>query len=541
MSGLLEVAQGRRTRALSLVMGRPVRFDSDLPEDDLSRTLVVSGLVPRERVNWLKERLSDGESLQSALVQSGAIEQDQLTAHLRDRLRRGVLAPLLWGSGTWRFSLRPLRGDQIDPRLLPDLSALKVLAEDIGTHIDLDTAMGDLTAMGPLQLGSRFDLLFPDLGLGPELQDLPKSLGEGLPATALLGRHPAHARELVLILWLMSAAGLIAHPTRNEDELEEALRRAGEGRPPPTPAADPRAPKSTSRSAAAPSPAPPTRGAAPVRPAAPTRGATPSRPKSTARSASAPRAAPVPPSERLARSAVPVATVLRMLRADHEERLGLADHLFLDLGPDADVATIKRACSRLARRWKLAERDPRLPPAGRVQARDLLRKLGEVRKSLIEAQARQPNGPVAESRATASPKTASPGAAARAALAAGDHRKALTMLEVLRHKYPSEPGILADLGWAIWHLRRGEEKGVEEAEDYLRLALTFDARNLTAAERLARIAVARGDMDAARRALAHLLKIQPTATWAKKALSELDPEGKKDAQGLGGWFRKGRT
>jgi hypothetical protein len=536
LSGILEVTQGRRTRALSVVIGRPVRFDSDLPEDDLSHTLVASGMVPRDRVNWLKGRLSAGESLQGALVQSGAIKQDQLAAHLRDRLRRGVLAPLLWGSGTWRFSHRPLRGDRIDPRLLPDLPALGVLAEEIGTHVSLDAAMGDLGAIGPMLPGSRLDQLFPDLGLPPELQDLPEALADGLPVTALLGRYPTHARELVLILWLMSAAGLIAHPARNEEELEEALRRAGDGRPveaPAAPAAAPRAPKpaAASRATSASRAAASRPAKSPSKPAA-------SPPKRAARSAPASRtaAASKPAGKRSTRGAVPVATVQRMLRTDHEERLGLGEHAFLDLGPDADVPTIKRACTRLARRWKLAERDPRLPAASRVQARDLLRKLGEVRKSLMEFHARQPSGPAPEPEAASAP-----GAAARAVLATGDHRKALSMLQVLRRKYPSEPGVLADLGWAIWHVRGRDEKGVEEAEDYLRLALTFDSRNATAAERLARIAIARKDEDATRRGLARLIKIQPSATWAKKALSDLGPAGKNEAQGVGGWFRKGRS
>lgn len=498
LSGLLEVTQGRRKRTLSLVAGRPVHFDSDVPEDDLARTLVVSGLVPSDRLNWLQGRLGDGESLQGALVMSGAIERDQLAAHRRDRIRLGIVAPLQWGSGTWKFSQRTgLQADRIDPRLLPDVTAIGVLAEDIGTHVDLDTAVGALTATGALSPGPHFAALVGDLALPEALADLPGALAEGDDFAALMGRYPSHAQALAPLLWMMLAAGLIADDTDHAD-FAAVLADAGDGRPAPEqePAPAPAAP----RKGAAPSPAPRPRGKRPP---------------------------------------VPVAAVLRMVQTDHADRRGRDAYAFLDVQPDADAATIKKAGTRLVRRWKAADRDTRLPSVARGQARELLRTLKEVRQTLLDEDRRQAYDLANGLAASAEP--ASPGAAARALLEAGEHKKAMAVLHTLRQEHPSDPDVLADLGWATWHVRRAEPKGVESAEEYLKLALTFDARHRLATERLARIALARGDRDAARPRLERVVKLDPQASWAKSALAEIEAEANRGGGGLGSWLRGGRS
>jgi hypothetical protein len=54
-SGHLTITHGRRTRQIFFVAGRPVLYESDLPEEELSRTLVYSELVPDDRVkSWKK-------------------------------------------------------------------------------------------------------------------------------------------------------------------------------------------------------------------------------------------------------------------------------------------------------------------------------------------------------------------------------------------------------------------------------------------------------------------------------------------------------
>ncbi len=518
LSGLLVVSQGRRTRTLSVVGGRPVHFDSDVPEDDLSRTLVVAGLVPSDRLQWLQGRLGDGESLQGALVMSGAIERDQLAAHRRDRLRMGVLAPLQWGSGTWRFCRRRgLDRARIDPRLLPDVHTLAVLASEIGVHVDLDTAMADLEPAGVLRAGPALASLFDELALPATLADLPTALASGGTVSDLMGRFPAGARALPALLWMLRAAGLVIGEDGEDTDLADALEAAGAGRAPVE--------------EAAPAPAPPPIAA----PAAPRRASTPSAPP-----APDPASAPSPaPAARGSRSVVPVATVLRMVQSDHADRRGRDAYAFLDLGPDADEQTIKRAATRLARRWKAAERDTRLPSVARGQARELLRALAEVRLTLLDADKKLAYDIANGLTEPAAPP--SPAAEARDLMAAGAHKKALALLSQLRQEHPSDPEVLSDLGWATWMVRRGEPKGVEEAEEYLQLALTFEPRHVAAHDRIARIALARGDAGVSRKRLERLLKVDPSAEWAKEALEDIAAEEARNSGGIGSWLRGGRS
>ena len=537
LSGRLEVRNGRHRRALSLVGGAPVLFESDVPEDELATTLADAGLVPGDRLSWLQGRLGDGESLQGALLMSGAIDGEALARHQRDRLRIGILAPLKWGSGAWTFSGAPrLRAGQIDPSLLPGVSSLEVLASGIGTLIDLDTAMQAIGS-GALRPGPHHEALWDELELEGPLAGIDALLGEGRDLMALMSGLGESARDLPALVWLLRAAGVVESGDQDDPgnglvALGRALSAAGRGEP-------------AARDAAGGAPAPaPTPTAAPadraprpvMRPPEPP--APPRAPRGTA-----PRRRPAGGSGMAdeSRSLVPVSVVERMVATDHAERMDRDAYAFLDIQPDAVAETIRHASSRLGRRWRAAAKDGRLPPETRALARALIDAAKRHRTLLLDADRRAAHdrelgiGPDVPDQREAS----GPLMVARACMDRGEHRAAVPHLERLRQESPSDPDVLADLGWATWHSRQGDPAGQANAEEFLQLALTFDGRHLVAAERLARIALAGADPGQARARLRRVLRLEPGASWAQQALDSLPDEDAEGGSGLMFWRKKG--
>ena len=111
---------------------------------------------------------------------------------------------------------------------------------------------------------------------------------------------------------------------------------------------------------------------------------------------------------------------------------------------------------------------------------------------------------------------------ARSLMGQGKHKEALSVLKELRVDNPSDPDIMADLGWATWKIQGGKNG---DAEEFLRLAITFDDRHLLGLEYLARVLVEKGDTDTARVLVQRLSKLDPESVWAKKALRNLSGGG----------------
>jgi cytochrome c-type biogenesis protein CcmH/NrfG len=100
----------------------------------------------------------------------------------------------------------------------------------------------------------------------------------------------------------------------------------------------------------------------------------------------------------------------------------------------------------------------------------------------------------------------------------GDFAGALPFLKKARLDNPSSPDIMAELGHVTWKLK-GIKNG--DAEEFLRLALTFDAKHPLALETLARISVESDDLELAKKLLQQLVKVAPDPTWARRALGNL--------------------
>ena len=100
--------------------------------------------------------------------------------------------------------------------------------------------------------------------------------------------------------------------------------------------------------------------------------------------------------------------------------------------------------------------------------------------------------------------------------------EAQSVLEDQRVDNPTDPVILASLGWVSW-LLLGESttSTSEDPIEFIDLALTFDARNLLALEYKAKILLSKGAKSQAKAVLNRLLTVEPRTQWAKTALNNL--------------------
>jgi len=111
-------------------------------------------------------------------------------------------------------------------------------------------------------------------------------------------------------------------------------------------------------------------------------------------------------------------------------------------------------------------------------------------------------------------------------IADSDFDAAYRLLGDVRKERPSCPDTLAALGWTAWRTENLGTNAYDGPEDFLLLALTFDAAHPKALEYYARIAIEKGEKENARNRLLQVLKATPESPWARNALDELNPKGK---------------
>ena len=230
------------------------------------------------------------------------------------------------------------------------------------------------------------------------------------------------------------------------------------------------------------------------------------------------------------------------LRAAHRKRIGLDFYAFIGVPPRAPKQAIDRKCKGLARRWRIPGKQRTLPEDVTNKVEELLAGVQLVWRTLTDdahraeydkrmAQGRAPK--VGDLRVASASSIQSGGGAkkgqgtglseqhakARQHMDKGDHKAALALLKQARVDDPSSPDIMADLGWATWNLQ-GAKNG--DAEEFLRLALTFDANHLAGLEYLAKVLVEQNDVETATVLIQRLVKLNPKSQWAKKALANLE-------------------
>ena len=511
-SGRLKISHSRRYRELFFLRGLPVIYRSDLPDEDLAHTLVYADIIPEDRLKWIADKLSPGEKLEDALVMSGSVTKEQLDEHLRSRTRPGVSGPLTWSTGTWTFEALPgVLTDGVDPSLLEAESALPALWHGVSQHVGTDEVLPAVTdtKKGPLLFSDDGLEMLEQLSLSETFSKLGEAIGSGASVEDVFRTIPDSSGALFKLIWMLECGGALSREEGAwSGKIDAALQEAvsGSGQQGPSSAKKPAESDSSgkkSRSSAK-------RG----KEEAPAKGMDPNEEISTA----------------------------------HTERMGTDFYTFLGIDSASPRKTVDQACKTLAQRWRTLDTAAGLSGESRKQIKDLLAGVQLVWRTLTDPKhkreydrrldmGRAPRVEIRVSRGsaklppkskpTAKQEVAEPKPAAVQPVGPlakgvelsnqGKFAEAAKILEEARLENPSDPAVLAELGWARWKARTwGEED--DAPEEFLRLALTFEPKNVRALEFLARISIDKGESDKAQQILKRILKITPDSGWARSAL-----------------------
>ena len=523
LSGSLRVEVGRRHRVLGFVQGVPVYYDSNLDEESLEHTVVNAKLIPKKRMSWVVEKLGPEEQLRDALVLSGAVTEQQLDEHLSTRLRVGIGASLSWARGDWTWRPLPVElAGRIEPALIPDTSLLGPVWLSVKQHLTMDDVIPAVmdTALGRLQPGPSLEVDFEKIGLDGGLEDLVTAMGGGCTVDDLASKVRDRSGDLLKLVWMLQIGGQICreNPITVPDFVQQVI--AGKAGAPakkkgsPSKAPSKKAPKSGDDASA---------------------------------------------DARLELNDKTIASL-------YESRMGTDFYVFLGLGADSSVDDVQVALRRLGTAWRGAVADRALSKASREKAQEMLQGLQMVRRMFSDSEKKSEydrrleggRAPVVEliraaslGSAKARPKPTPPPEAAapaddgqralvRTLMDKGHHKDALAMLRQLRLEDPSDPDVLADLGWAEWRTKGASAKDPEAADEFLRLALTFNPSHARALEYHARIGMEMGNSEEAVVRLKRVLAVDKSASWARQALADLESGNAPPSGGKGGRFwRKG--
>ncbi len=611
LSGVLETGTRRGWRRLFFLEGQVVAASSSFAQDELGRTLASAKIVPKARIQWFQERLGPDESIETALLASGALTAEQLHEHNQGRVRQGIAAPLRSSTGSWRFAASPgLDPATIAPAVRPDIPSVAALWQGIRQHLAVDKVLPEVTDsdLGPLVATDGLREVLPQMELEPPLSFLGEAVGDAISVEELFKQIPDRSGNLLKLVWMLERGGLLQRKDRptdtnlsdrlaavasQADEPEHlaallAWERNQSGQP------EPAHPEPTSPPAEPPPASVPPSIRVQAGPASPAADAnqhepasaqpTPSTPPSyaSARSpladGSAPQisigryvgrgAGPSPASvgtSRARRTERPM-TPARVVK-DHTKRMPKDFYGFLGLKPGCPTDVVDRRCKHMAARWTGAKEEFELDEDTSRKLEQLLHGLqivyqtltnderkAEYDRRMAEGQAPQvdeirkalENADMGSAPNSVPPEEDLDGdnnsvEMARRLTARGAYGAASRLLERLRRNEPSNPDVLAELGWAVWKLRgTGASGGESDPEDYIALALTFEPAHLASLEYHARIAFERGDLDALQERLDRLLAADRQNRWAVEILSSdaLSTSRRSSGSGLRFWRRK---
>ncbi len=503
-TGLLEIRAGRRWRRIHLVGGRPALFSSSVAGERLFRALEDGGLVERSALRGLGASELDEDGLARALVAHNCVDAAELRRQRTRLMERGLGASIGWEAGTWSFVDHGdhLRG-RYDPALLPPVNLPGAIWAAARTMVHMEEVLAEVSdaAAGPFVPADDLGPRVASLGLTGPLAGLARNIdADGTPLDELFRRLPDRSGHLVVLLWLLEAAGVLRRPGRPLDDEQAALasgRNLPEAPPEPEPEPDADTEPLLELEPLDDPPPPP---------------------------------APAPSRKRKAPS-MPARKLRELVRADHQHRMGKDFYAFLDLPPGSSDADIEATAAQLAGPWEEAAEGAHEDAELEALASDLVAAARLVVSSLCDPRKRREydkrmeagSPPLVQGLNKVKPRQAAfstPGAPvpgpdaerparaeARRLLAEGDWAGAIARLAPLREEDPSDVDVLADLGWASWKAKRDP--------DFIRLAVTFDSSNARALEYLGRVYGELGEEDKVARIARTLLKVDRTNPGAK--------------------------
>jgi hypothetical protein len=518
-TGVLEVKQGRVWRKVYLVQGTPVLYESSVAKERLSKTLVQAGLVDEKPLSKIVTGLKPGEALETRLLLEGLVGPEELQAHKRSYLERGASAALTWKKPKFHFHSRDSVGTSIDPALLPLVHPLRGLWAATKQNVSMDEALpiaNDPDA-GLIQGTESLAAMLTSMAVEAPLDSLGALLSEGgLSFEGLFGKVGDKSGQLAPLIWLLEAVGLVTRSTKEADPLLTKLAGGvnldGESPLFPEPVKKPSAPA----------------------------------PKAVEATDAAPMKQDDDGPSRTA------AHLPQLLSTARTHRSGKDFYSFLDLESDARVDAITEALDRYTKLWQSAADTEGLPSVAVDDAQALLAAAARVRTVLLDPQSRESynikldiavsedlialeaqGDEVAVSEGDSDSELSVRLEAARKAIEGGD-QSGVAILSQLRVLNPSDPNVLAELGWATWKFA---DEGNSSGQEFLQLALTFDPRHVLALEYLGKIAQSEDDVEQATDLAARVQKLEPENAWAKAALTTVPNEEKKAKKKSRFWRR----
>lgn len=492
-TGVLEVKRGRNWRRLWIARGVPVRYRSSL----------------------------EGEShgTDSAL------------------LERASVAALGWPDGTWSFAESDAVSASVDPSLLPSVAPLRALWGEVRNRIDMEEAAQLVSApdAGNVQPQGALDGVLSSFGIEGPLANLASFLpDDGCAVDELFRKTQDKSGHLLHLLWLLETIGLVRRSGRESDSVLSRLARGELAGDEVEADSEERKLKKEEDARKA-------------------------RSRRTQGSTGAPKARYISASSGLHTkpSSETLAKLPSLLKTARKHRIQKNFYEFFDLKPEASRQNVETAYRRLVQLWRGAAQTTELPAEARQDAHDLVqgalivwntlsdenhraeydKRLRQGRAPTLESQIAAATGAARSSPGSAIPRPPSAAArskpgtgASRAGLGAAqdkgerarrlvdkaDFVHAIPLLRELRLENPSDPDVLADLGWATWRVKGGED--AESANEFLQLALTFDPTHNRGMQYLARVAKEQGHDAEAKRMVERLLAVDPADEWAKRAL-----------------------
>lgn len=576
--GALWVGTDFQWRRLWFVAGFPVLSETSDPDQALGPSLVDAGLLTPEQWTSLQASTGGGRSDRSVILEASLIDPPALQAHQQKQLGEALGAALGWTSGDWRWTaLDGMPPSVLEQVVLFDRSPMAVLLEAIGDRLD-DADLRDWVdhpSAGTIGATTALGGALAGLDLPSSVRDLGQHLAHGARLEELEAIYGPSPGPLHRVLWLLELAGLVSRS--GGDRRPDIGRLDG-----PAPGPSGRGGKGGKYSISRPGASVRTHATGAERISGRFRTISSADESSvddslddsvfdsiqTEPGSATPTAPPAGPggspgAGRRKASKITPQELSAAVARDFRKRMRKDYYSFLGLKPEAPLPIIDKACNRLSRRWNRASRMAEIPEERREMAREMLSSVRLIWRTLGDQERRaeydrrmargqppiiQPIKAADLSRVNLQAADPSSQASAPADLAtlvveaqrsgeANDWGRAVALLRRGRSVAPDDPDVLAELGWATWFASGRTAAGMDDAEEFLQLARTFDPGHDRALECLARLAVARQDTEVARRRLTDYLERHPTARWARTALDAL-PAPKKSSPGAKAFWRR---
>jgi hypothetical protein len=520
LSGQLTIQSGRFERVLMAVDGAIVGYHSNLPEDSLSSTLIKKKLLTKKAAAWHKEHLSEGKTLAETLLDSGMLEGDDLVDHYRYRALRGIASPLSLKTGNWRFVSMPwISREVISESVSPSIPIFKPLWDGVKKNL----ATADLMRMVPVKPQQRFKVLAPGF-ISEHLNDLPKAaiqhlLSEETDLETIVELAPSSSEDMLRLIWLLFNYGFLDCGS-DFDKFKSLLLNS----------------RPIIRNFEGNSKGEQAEGAEEVLKTEDVDGKRSTRLRRLrnlrrGKSKKNTQTQPEEPKNVLSSS--------EWVQQEYSNRMNCDYYSFLSLSMDDPYTRIDRQSKVLLKKWRDMDRSGELDEDAKESCKTLMNTLRSVYKTLTtperrtEYDARMKSGnPLLTMKvyATSPPTALEANPADEPPSNMHDiPRKVLKLIETERYadalphlkkarfENPSSPEVLTYLGWATWKA----EGNARDAKDWLQMAVTFDSGRSDAVGYLAKIAMAEGEHDAAKRYLQRTLQIDPNIGWAKVAFDDL--------------------